>query len=213
MKNRGQVAVFAILGVVIIAIVITLLYLTSSALRKEEPLKQVATEEELSKFKVYVTTCLEDSLENAVSYCSGTLADGGPKCSDYEADIAERVKENFCDCVPECTDFSAIKNAIVEIKGEMNVKAKLIEKKKLTVTMEYPLLFKKGDNEHLLGTAESPFSAEYALEQAECVPIELVGNDHTECIAAEYKKVEILGLILEYNKGDKVAIGGTCIAC
>lgn len=92
----------------------------------------------------------------------------------------------------------------------MSVTAKLTEdKKKVIATMEYPLLVKKGNTEQLLGKTESPFYAEYALEQKDCVLIDVTDD----CTATEDKTVETLGLILEYHEGDKVAIGGTCIAC
>lgn len=213
MKNRGQVTIFVILGLVILVVVSVLIYLSSSALRKEEPLKESIIEGEISDIKGYVTSCLDDSLKEAVEYCSGNLPDGGPKCTDYEADVAARVEESFCDCVPNCKDFSNFKNVQVEVKGEIRLEAKLAgDKKKITLTMEYPLSVKKGSSEHMLGTIESPFVAEYALEQSDCVPVEV--NDHTSCIAAETKTVEVLGLILTYRKDiDRVAIGGTCIAC
>ncbi|MDP2906621.1 MAG: hypothetical protein Q8O03_01660 [Nanoarchaeota archaeon] len=213
MKNRGQVTIFVILGLVIITVVLLIIFLSSSAVRKEEPLKESIIEGEISDIKEYVTSCLDDSLKQAVEYCSGNLADGGPKCTDYEGDIAARVEEGFCDCVPNCNDFSNFKNIQIEVKGEMNLKAKLSgDKKKITLTMGYPILVTKGGSEHMLGTQESPFITEYALEQSECVPVKIV--DRTSCMAAETKTVEILGLILTYRENvDKVAIGGTCIAC
>jgi len=215
MKNRGQVTIFVILGLVILVVVSVLIYLSSTALRKEEPLKESIIEGEISDIKEYVTSCLDDSLKEAVEYCSGNLPDGGPKCTDYEEDVAARVEEGFCDCVPNCNDFSNLKNIQVEVKGEINLEAKLAgDKKKITLTMEYPILVTKGGSEHMLGTKESPFITEYALEQSDCVHIKLVNNDSTACIAAESKTVEILGLILTYRENvDKVAIGGTCIAC
>lgn len=213
MKNRGQVTIFVILGLVILVVVSVLIYLSSSALRKEEPLKESIIEGEISDIKSYVTSCLDDSLKEAVEYCSGNLPEGGPKCTDYEEDVAARVEEGFCNCVPNCNDFSNFKNIQIEVKGEINLKAKITEdKKKIGLTMVYPLLVTKGDSEHMLGTIESPFVAEYELEQRDCVPVEV--DDHTSCIAAETKTVEILGLILTYRKDiDRVAIGGTCIAC
>lgn len=211
MKKKGQITFFVILGLVILTVILIIVYFSSAALRTGEPLKEVIIEEDVSMVKGYVVSCLEDSLKDAVSYCSGNLADGGPKCSDYELDIAARVKEGFCDCVPDCTDFSSIENIIVEVKGEMSVTAQLTnDKKKVTVRMEYPLLIKKGGSEHLIGKTESPFFAEYALEQSDCVIIDV----DEDCIAAETKTVEVLGLILTYRENiDKVAIGGTCIAC
>lgn len=215
MKNRGQVTIFVILGFVILTIVVILVYTYSSALRKEEPLKESIIEGEVSDIRGYVTSCLEDSLKNAVEYCSGTISKtGSPKCPDYEYDITERVKDSFCNCIPRCNDFSALQNIQVEVKGEMNIETKLSnEKKEVTTLMEYPLSVKKGGSEHMLGTKESPFIAKYFLEETDCVPIQLEDNDHEKCEAAEEKTVEILGLILIYHPGDKVMIGGNCIAC
>lgn len=214
MKNRGQVTAFVILGFVILVVVLVLIYISSSALRKEEPLKETIIEEVVSDVKEYVTSCLEDSLKNSVSYCSGNFPRGGPKCPDYEQDITDRVRESFCDCIPQCTDFSMLEHIQIEVKGEILLETKLSDdKKKLTVMMGYPLLVRKGSSEHLLGTTESPFIAQYSLEESDCVPIKLANNDHTMCQADEQKTVEILGLILTYNVGDKVVIGGKCIAC
>jgi len=56
---------------------------------------------------------------------------------------------------------------------------------------------------------------EQSREEKECVLIKLKDNDHERCESGEdeEKTVEILGLILTYAPGDKVMIGGSCIAC
>lgn len=214
MKNRGQVTIFVILGLVILVVVSVLIYLSSSALRKEEPLKESIIEGEVSDVRLYVTSCLEESLKNSVRYCSGNFPGGGSKCPDYETDLANRVKEGFCNCIPQCTDFSTFKNTQVEVKGEIKIKASLTEdKKRITATMEYPILVKKDNSEHMLGMTESPFVAEYLLEQSSCVPIKIQDNDYNSCQADEDKTVEVLGVIFTFQKGDKVAIGDKCIAC
>ncbi len=215
MKNKGQVTIFVILGLVILVVVLVLIYISSSALRKEEPLKEAIIEGEVSDAKEYITSCLEDSLKSAVEYCSGTVSKtGSPKCPDYEQNVNNRVKDSFCNCIPRCSDFSALRNIQVEVKGEIRLETKLSEgKKEVTTLMEYPLLVKKGDSEHLLGTTESPFVAKYSLEETACVPIKLKNNDPELCEADEEKTVETMGLILTYKPGDKVMIGGSCIAC
>lgn len=215
MKNRGQVTIFVIVGLMIVVVVGVAFYLSSQSLSKKgEKFAVLSVEEQVSQVKEYVLSCLDDALKEAVSYCSGNFPNGGPKCADYERAIEDRVKEGFCNCVPNCNDFSTFKNIQVEAKGEISIKAKLADdKKKITVTMEYPMLVKKGTSENMLGTKESPFTAEYALEQKSCVQIKLTGDDYEKCEAAEEKTVEVLGLILTYHVNDKVAIGETCIAC
>jgi len=214
MKKRGQITVFVVLGIVILVVVGMIVYISSISTRKEEKFEVLSVEREALEVGEYVTSCLSESLQNAVAYCSGNFPGEGPKCSDYNEDIAIRVKEDFCNCIPDCKDFSMFKNTQVEVKGEMRLEARLSEdKKKVTVMMEYPILVKKEDQEHLLGTTESPFAVHYALEKSDCVPIKLKGDDHELCEADESKTVEVLGLIFTYQEGDKVAIGGECIAC
>lgn len=214
MKNRGQVTIFVIVGIIIVVVVGVAFYISSQRFQKGEEFGVLSVEKEALEVKQYITSCIDESLKTAVSQCSGNFPNGDPKCPDYEADIAERVKYGFCSCIPDCNDFSLFKNAEVSPRGDLSTEAKITEdKKKLAVTMEYPIQVKKGTQEQLIGTAESPFTAEYALEQSECAPIKIADNDYQECEAAEDKTIEVLGLILTYHTGDKVAIGGTCIAC
>lgn len=210
MQNRGQVTVFVALGIIIL-VVIGIVILMSTSLKQETPFKVLSTEKEVASVREYVTSCLDESLKSAIAYCSGTFAKTGlPKCPDYQTDIAGMVVESFCTCVPNCIDFSMFKNVQVEAKGDIDVEAKLTDdKKKVTVTMQYPILVRKGESEHLIGTKESPFFAEYYLEQSSCVPIKVDEN----CIATEAKTVNILGIVFEYNIGDQVKLGGSCIAC
>lgn len=214
MAKRGQITVFVVLGLVILVIVGMVIYIASISTRQEEKFEVLSVEKEALEVRDYITSCLDDALKSAVSYCAGSFPGGGPKCDPYEEGVAERVEEGFCDCIPNCNDFSIFQNAQIEVKGEMRIEAKLTGgKKKIMVAMEYPIEVKKEGQEHLIGTTESPFVAQYPLEQTDCVPIKLIDNDPQKCEAAESKTVEVLGLIFTYNVGDKVAIGGQCIAC
>lgn len=214
MQNRGQVTMFVVLGIIIL-VVIGIVILMSTSLKQETPFKVLSTEKEVASVREYVTSCLDESLKSGVSYCSGTFAKTGlPKCPDYQTDIAGMVVESFCTCIPNCIDFSMFKNIQVEAKGDIDIEAKLTDdKKKVTVTMQYPILVRRGESEHLLGTKESPFFAEYYLEQSSCALIKLKNNDYARCEADEDKTVEVLGLIFELKVGDQVKLGESCIAC
>lgn len=213
MKNGGQITMFVVVGMFILAVVILMIYLFSGT-KKGDQFEVLNIEQEALEAKEYIVSCLDDGLKDAVSHCSGNFPGGGPKCPNYEQDIADRVMLDFCDCIPNCNDFSIFKNVQVEQKGDMSITAKISEdKKRITVTMEYPILFKKGKSETLLGTKSSPFVAQYMLEQTDCVKIKLIDDDYQRCEADEEKTLEVNGLILTYKIGDKVVIGDVCIAC
>jgi len=210
MVKRGQITAFVIIGLLILVVIGIVLFIGQRAVSQSKTTVAETVSYEALDVKNYIETCLDQSVEGAVDYCSGTFATGGPKCPDYEPDIAEKVEEDFCDCIEGCTDFSTFKSLDIEVKSQPDVQVIMTnDKKTLNVLMVYPLVIKKGDSEFILGTVDSPFSTKYELEETACVHIEVDEN----CKAKEAKQVEILGLRLSYNVGDKVAIGGSCIAC
>ncbi|MBL7100831.1 MAG: hypothetical protein ISS23_02645 [Nanoarchaeota archaeon] len=210
MKKKGQITVFVVIGIIILTVVIITLYMfqTSISSKKAAPFETIPPA--VLNVEKYVTSCLNDALESAAAYCSGHFQTGDPKCPNYEEDIAERAREDFCNCIPECTDFSMFPDVEVEIKEDLNIKAILTGKKGIVkIIMEYPILVKKRGDEYFFGTTESPFFAQHTLKQSSCVPIITDGN----CIAQESKTVEVLGILFTFNPGQKVAIGANCIAC
>lgn len=210
MKKKGQITTFVIVGLVIFTIIIISVYVLQSSVSGNKPSLEKAPPDVLNVEK-YVTSCLNDALENAVSYCAGHLANGNPKCPSYETQVTERTKENFCVCIPECKRFDMFKGVEVKIREDLTMESILADdKSSIKVIMEYPLLVKKGENEFTFGTTESPFFAEYALKQSGCVPIKV---DPNTCIAQETKTVEVLGIRFTYNQGDEVRAGPDCIAC
>ncbi|MBM3199422.1 hypothetical protein FJZ53_00695 [Candidatus Woesearchaeota archaeon] len=213
MANRGQVTAFIIIGVIIVVAVLVAVYISRSAVpRQEDKFRYIGTEEKTLKVRGYVISCLDESLKNAVSYCSGNFPAGGPKCPEYEVNIKDRMQESFCSCIPECKDFSEIENVRVEVQGEFDMEVVLsADKKRVIVTLTYPLLVKEGESENMLGTRESPFTVDYKLEEGSCVQVKI--DNRESCRATEEKTVKLLGLILTYKIGDRVAIGSTCIAC
>lgn len=215
MTSRGEITIFVVLGLVILVIIGIILLITSSSLRKEMPFKLLSIEEEVSDVREYVTSCLDESLKNAVAQCSGTNPlTGEPKCPDYETELAGKVVNNFCNCIPRCNTFP-FEHIQIEVKGGIDIEANLVKgedgnEKEVIVTMEYPLQVKKGDTEYLLGTTE-PFVAEYPLKQSGCLPIPVNEN----CEATETKTVNILNWEFTFHEGERVAISeaGACIAC
>ncbi|MBM3200722.1 hypothetical protein FJZ53_07320 [Candidatus Woesearchaeota archaeon] len=214
MKNKGQITAFVLLGLVILALAIIFAYIFLNSSKNQEPYASLTLEQNVEEVKARVMSCLESSLPSAVKHCASSSPLGGSKCPNYESDLANKVKEDFCSCIPGCSDFSEFKNVQVESKGEIKIEADLTEnKEKITIAMKYPIMIKKGDTEKMIGTAEQPFITQYSLKQSECVPIKLKGDDHTICQADEDKTVEVLGVTFTFKQGDRVAVGDNCVAC
>lgn len=214
MEKRGQVTAFIVLGIIILAVIGVAIYISQVTISSKKPTLPETVSYEVQSVEEFVTSCLEEALDSAVSFCSGSFKTGEPKCPDYEAAIEEKLLEDFCLCIPACKDFSTFKNLDVEAKGDPEPKAKLVGGgESLILTMVFPIQVNKGESEYLFGTTDTPFVVEHSFVESGCVPIKLRNNDYSECLADEDKSVELLGLRLEYREGDKVGVGDKCIAC
>ena len=214
MQKRGQITAFVAVGIIIFAVIGLAVYISQVSTSSKKPVPFEIVPYDVQNVEKYVTSCLDEAIKEAVSYCSGNFPTGEPKCPDYELNIENRLLENFCICIPECKDFSIFKNLEIELKGDPQPKAILTKDKKiLRVMMEFPILIKKGESQYLFGTADSPFFTQHELEQSSCIIIKLKNNDYALCEADEEKITEVLGISFHFHVGDKVIIGGRCIAC
>ena len=168
MNKRGQVTIFIILGIIILASVVLVFYLTGDSLVKQSEEK---VNIETKPLKNYVSDCLEkvgnegltligkqggvispvnyrlyeNDKVNYLCYASNDYS----LCSNLYPNLKGTITLELNDYVgkkmKECVDLSLFRDAGYRVEeGKMNVNTTIYDKK-VVITLDYPLTISKGD--------------------------------------------------------------------
>jgi len=168
MNKRGQVTIFIILGIIILAAVVLVFYLTGDTLVKQSEGK---VNIETKPLKNYVGDCLEKTGNDAltligkqggvinpvnyrlyendkVNYLCYAVNDYS-LCSnlypDLKGTIILEVNEYVDKKMKECVDLSLFKDAGYKVEeGKMEINTSVYNEK-VVITLNYPLTVTKGD--------------------------------------------------------------------
>jgi len=188
-KKRGQVTVYVILGIVILFVMVIFGFLFFSGrigVKSFSP--------DFDEVRSHVDGCIYQILEEGVSFYGNHDGIG------YEADLADYI----FDYLPLCVDFSKFERVEIESYRIDDVRVSLGEYK-IGVIVEFPIIVKRGGDEKKF----VEFYSEFPLRESGCVDISVDNG----CHALEMKSVEMVNLILNYEIGDYVGVGGQCVAC
>jgi len=197
MKNKGQVTIFVVLGLVILVVVSIVIYLSFLKQPKPEIIPF-----EIQKVESFIIGCLDDALASGASYCSS-----GKNCPSYEEDLGGRVVTHVLECTGAQGEKLQERFPNYEIKiGNADVQIKKLTKR-VEVVLSLPVVIKKDNREHKL----NEFKSYYALESGECIPCPTCNDD---CITQEELKVSVLDLSWTIPAGGYVGLKkGECLAC
>ncbi len=193
MEKRGQLTIFIILGMVILAVLVLVFFL----LYRPSPLGVVP--EQFSSVQEYVDSCVEQTLRDGV-----TALGRGPNLN-YEAALADYIKNYLVYCPNFTVDFPDL---IVRPKDIVFVSASLSNDKSLVSTIViYPITVRKGVYTKTL----ERFYAEYNLINHDCASVPVDAECKAQISAPV--TVKVAGITLTFKPGDFVGLGNTCIAC
>jgi len=160
MKNRGQLTIFIIISILIIAVVV-LFFTLKGTLQKEKPVSP-----ETAEIQNFVQKCLDDSLESVVFkvgenggyyFLSSAPATTPilevpyyiknnislmPSKEKIQDEISKGVARELIFCLE---DFSLFPEYEIT-KGKMNTPEVVIEPERVLVEVNYPLTIIKGDS-------------------------------------------------------------------
>jgi len=208
MQKRGQITIFVIIGIVIIAAVSLLLYLSSKANEAKLGTEFSDTTQlpiEIQQQKENIESCLEDKIKEAariIGNSGGYILNKPTKTINYneeeiayidsiskeniQNEIQESIKENF----GQCKDNSDVDNVEIEILEE-----------KIKVNAEMPINLESGDS----SVKVSFFTAEHNVKLGSMLTIIENSKDNLDCMTclideAENNKMKITINILDNAK-------------
>lgn len=189
-KKRGQVAIYVILGIIILSTLVIIGYLRFSG---EKGIRGTP-QSYFNEVETHVEGCISQVLEEGVGFWgvrSGTVG-------DYEINLADYIKLHLPLCVNllmfDGVESYRIDDVIVSV-----------DDKEINVRVIFPITVKAKGVEKKF----TDFVSEYPLKEEGCVDVSVDSN----CMALESKTVDLANIIFEYNIGDFVGVGNECIAC
>lgn len=192
-------AIFIILGIIIIVGVVLVVVLRGEAVQrviKTGVSKTISFSESVE----LVEKNVQDCLDKAVYTTYRKLSNADPE--DYKEEFARNVKNEFSKCV----SFGGlpVKVSQGEIKSvDVNYGA---DNTKVIVSLDYEVVVSRGDNVERL----KDFYSEVSMFPTCCVPVEV----DSDCKAKRATNVRSCGRLYSFSKNDKVEnIKGDCIAC
>lgn len=199
MQKRGQITIFIIVGVVLIAIIALTLALRTdiakSAVKKAASLTEsFATK--ANNVQVIAEDCLKSKLQEAV------ILYGNRKVENYEAALADHIKNSM----PICLDFSSVEGVDVSRQGDLKVFVELnSDKSAVTATAAVNIEVERGDDHQSI---EDIF-AEVNFAKRCCVPVRV----DSDCEAENSGTYKACGFVFEVEEGNSLKRDGECIAC
>lgn len=189
MEKRGQVAIFIILGIVILAVIGMILYARVIITRSQSELEKeeiTLSQFQINSIKTYIESCIETHADNTLKLIyayGGHLTPSHPisynemelsrLCyinprgfitTDYVAkeEIKKRINDSVNDNFLACLDdFKIFRERGIEIMGnEFTVQTEINYYKSISVKVNYPITIKKEDLESKL----SDFSVKFPYE-------------------------------------------------
>jgi hypothetical protein len=189
-KKRGQVTVYVVLGIVIFFTLVVFGYLVFSG---RVSIIEVSSSD-FDEVKTHIESCIYQVLENGIRFY------GNSQGVDYELNL-----ENYItDYLPLCINFSMFNRVEVEAYKIDDVIVSL-DDEKVKAKVVFPVTIRRGNDEKKF----TYFYSEFVLKEKGCVNVHVDNN----CKALESKTVKMMNLVLNYEPGDFVGVGGKCIAC
>jgi|SRR3989338_543681 len=199
MLKRGQITIFIILGIVLIAIIGAVLFLRTD-IAKTTIKKAVSLTESFTSKTNEVQGIAEDCLKSKLS--EATVLYGNKKVENYEQAISDQIKSSL----PTCLDFSSVDGVDVSREGTINVVTELSsDKSSLSATATVNIEIDRNTDHQ---TIEDVY-AEYSFTRRCCVPVE-VSSDCKAKIAGNFK---VCGFLFDITEGQALDQGGECLAC
>lgn len=200
MLKRGQITIFIILGIVIIAIIGFVLALRTdivkSTVQKAASLAQSFTSQ-ANEVQGIAEDCLKLKLQEA------TVLLGNKKLENYEDAVSGQIKGSLAVCL----DFSSVENVDVSREGDISVITELSpDKSSISATATVNLEVSSGKDHQSIGE----IYAEYSFVKRCCVPVKVDSG----CSSKDVGIYNVCGFEFNIQEGDSVFdMGGNCIAC
>lgn len=159
MRNKAQITLFIILGLVIIIAISFVLYLRSPVIEKTEEITQLPIE--LQPIKLFIDACIKNTGEEGINLVS---KQGGyylvPENSAYNISyfyylgissiptletIASEISNYVKEKLPSCLDFKPFEEQGFDIKKGNLTATTMIREKYVVFDVNYPVTTKKGD--------------------------------------------------------------------
>lgn len=199
MQKRGQITIFIILGIVIIAIIGAVLFLRTD-IAKSTIKKAVSLTESFTSKASEVQSIAEDCLKSKLQ--EATVLYGSKKVEDYEAAISNQIKNSLAACL----DFSSIEGIDVSREGDIDVVAELsTDKSSISATAKVNIEVSRGKDHQSI----EEVYAEYSFAKRCCVPVEVSSN----CKAKNAGQFKVCGFLFDVSEGQSLDKGGECLAC
>lgn len=199
MLKRGQITIFIILGIVLIAIIGAVLFLKTD-LAKTTIKKAVSLTESFTSKTNEVQGIAEDCLKSKLT--EAVVLYGNKKVEDYEKAISDQIESSL----PTCLDFSSVESVDVSREGEIDVVTELSDdKSSLSATATVNIEVNK-DTDHQ--TIEDVY-AEYSFFRRCCVPVDV----SSDCKAESAGNFKVCGFLFDVTEGQTLDLGGECLAC
>ena len=203
-KKRGQVTIFVVLGIVILFTLVVFSYLIFGGRERMGGLFS----SDFDEVKTHIENCVYQVLEDGIVYCGdghcGSCSSADSCSEEYKSNLEDYILSNL----PSCFNFPMFERVEVDAYSIDDVIVS-VEDEKIKADVVFPVTMKKGNNEKKF----TDFHSEFYRSEESCVDIKIINDDYIGCIADETKTVHISGLVLHYEPGDYVGVGGICIAC
>lgn len=199
MQKRGQITIFIIIGIVLIAIIALTLGLRTdlakSAVKKAASLTEsFATKSD--NVKVIAEDCLKSKLQEAV------ILYGNRKVEDYEKALANQIESS----IPVCLDFSSVDGVDVNREGNIEIVTELnADKSAVSATATLNIEINHNEDHQ---TIENVY-AEVSFAKKCCVPVRV----DSDCMSKDSGTYKVCGFVFEIQDGDSLGRGGNCLAC
>ncbi len=206
-KKKGQITVFVILGIVVIAVIILLVTLTGifSSSKAQSEVKSVSSfQQDVGSVKIIVSNCLRKSIQDAFPKLVKVSVNDE---SDYLKKLEKEVGIHITTCVKP-NSFSYLKS---KVKFVSNVpKADITfssNKDSFNAKLDYEITVERGSNSNTLKS----FSVQIPLTSKCCIPVSV--SSKSKCVAKGSGTFNVCGFEYKVKKGDSLLEGGNCLAC
>lgn len=200
MQKRGQITLFIIIGIVIIA-VIAMVFALRTDLVKSSAKKIVSLTESFTSSANEVQGIAEDCLKSKLQ--EATILYGNKKVENYEEAVAGHIKDTLASCL----DFSSVDNVEVSREGDISVTAELSsDKSSISATAKVNIEINSGKDHQSI----EEIYAEVEFYKRCCVPVRV----NSDCESKDSGQYNVCGFFFDVSEGDKVFdAGGSCLAC
>ncbi|MFH0798324.1 MAG: hypothetical protein V1906_02855 [Candidatus Woesearchaeota archaeon] len=198
MQKRGQITIFIIVGIFIVAVLILVAVLKGGTIK-------TAVEKELSGTSTF--TAKVEEVKDIVQACMDkSLSDGfrqfavGP-VYDYKLQLSNYVRMGL----PSCVNFSGLGVNVITSQVEDVEIGYGAGNTKIMARALYSVTIMDDDNAENL----KEFYSEINIIPGCCMPVEV----DDDCVAVKSAKAVSCGRMFDVKEGDSLKKGGKCEAC